>query len=522
MLLGWTLLGGLDALNGVVRDAVLPRLARMAYQLALLAAFALIGGAARLAVRAVPHLPHRAALRLQPHDAGGCSLADLVKGALVGAVIGLPLAALILWLMGATGALWWLWAWAVWMGFNLLMLVLYPTVIAPLFNKFEPLPDETLKARVQALMQRCGFAAKGLFVMDGSRRSAHANAYFTGFGAAKRVVFFDTLLAKLDARRGGGGAGARARPLQAPHVHQAHGGDVRAQPGRLRAAGLAVGAVWFYTGLGVSPNLTAPNDALALLLFMLAVPVFAFFVSPLLAQLSRRHEFEADAYACAQASGSDLASALLKLYEDNASTLTPDPVYVRFYYSHPPAAERLAALRAIRHEHRLSPHSSCTTAAAATAATADRRRCGAAAQRWRHGWRVADGAIEKTLHLRQLPRDDRVRERAWLDRQHAEDHHPDLLVDYNRCTVRFNTHSVGGISINDFICAAKVDALLDVDAAADRSAAAGPRPGGGRHGRHFIVETPEGGSACSATRAARRASRRRRPRALAAPPATKA
>ena len=149
-------------------------------------------------------------------------LADLLKCTLLGAAIGLPIAALILWLMGAAGSLWWLWAWAVWMGFNLLMLVIYPTLIAPLFNKFKPLEDETLKARVESLMQRCGFASKGLFVMDGSKRSAHGNAYFTGFGAAKRVVFFDTLLRKLCARRGRSGAGARTGPLQAQAHRQAH------------------------------------------------------------------------------------------------------------------------------------------------------------------------------------------------------------------------------------------------------------------------------------------------------------
>jgi STE24 endopeptidase len=271
---------------------------------------------------------------------------DLVKSTVLGAAIGLPIAALILWLMGAAGSWWWLWAWAVWMGFNLLLLVIYPTFIAPLFNKFQPLEDETLKARVTALMKRCGFAAKGLFVMDGSKRSAHANAYFTGFGAAKRVVFYDTLLAKLSPGRGGRGAGPRAGALQAQAHRQARGDDVRAEPGRLRAARMAGDPVWFYTGLGVRPNMEGPNDALALLLFLLAVPVFTYFVSPLMARLSRKHEFEADAYAATQTSGHDLGSALLKLYEDNASTLTPDPVFVKFYYSHPPCLERLARLGA--------------------------------------------------------------------------------------------------------------------------------------------------------------------------------
>ena len=196
VLLGWTLLGGLDALNVAVRDALQPRFGDMVYQLALLGAFALISGAIDLPLELVStfRVEQRFGFNRMTWK---LYVADMLKGLAVGALIGLPIAALVLWLMHATGTLWWLWAWGAWMVFNLALLVLYPTVIAPLFNKFEPLADESLKARVQALMTRCGFSAKGLFVMDGSKRSAHANAYFTGFGAAKRVVFFDTLLAKL-------------------------------------------------------------------------------------------------------------------------------------------------------------------------------------------------------------------------------------------------------------------------------------------------------------------------------------
>jgi STE24 endopeptidase len=261
-------------------------------------------------------------------------------------LIGVPLLALILWLMGAAGPWWWLWAWGAWMGFNLLLLVIYPTVIAPFFNKFKPLDDESLKSRVQALMARCGFAAKGLFVMDGSRRSAHANAYFTGLGAAKRVVFYDTLLARLTA-----GEVEAVLAHELGHFKHKHVLKRIVSIFGLSLVGLAL-LGWltsqsgFYAGLGVQPNMGTPNDALALLLFMLALPPFTFFLSPLMALVSRRHEFEADAYACAQASGHDLAQALLKLHEDNAATLTPDPLYVRFYYSHPPASERLAALPA--------------------------------------------------------------------------------------------------------------------------------------------------------------------------------
>ena len=343
VLLGWTLLGGIDLLNVAVRDAVQPRFGAMAYQLALLAAFAVIGS--------VLDLPFELYSTFRIEQRFGFNrmtwqlyLADMLKGAAVGALIGLPVAALMLWIMGATGSLWWLWAWGAWMVFNLLVLVLYPTVIAPLFNKFEPLADESLKARVQALMARCGFAAKGLFVMDGSKRSAHANAYFTGFGAAKRVVFFDTLLSKLSP-----GEVEAVLAHELGHFKHKHVIKRIVAMFALSLAGFALlgwlsTQAWFYFALGVRPSMGAPNDAVALLLFLLVTPVFAFFVSPLFAQLSRKHEFEADAYACHQADGNDLAAALLKLHEDNAATLTPDPLYVRFYYSHPPASERLAAL----------------------------------------------------------------------------------------------------------------------------------------------------------------------------------
>jgi len=344
VLLGWTLLGGLDALNVTLRDALQPRFGGTAYQLALLAAFALIGGLLELPLELYSTFRIEAQFGFN-RVTWKLYVADVLKSTLIGVLIGLPIAALILWLMHAAGSLWWLWAWGVWMLFNLAMLVLYPTVIAPLFNKFEPLADEPLKARVQALMARCGFSAKGLFVMDGSRRSAHANAYFTGFGAAKRVVFFDTLLAKLT-------PGEVEAVLAHELGHFKHRHVIKRIVAMFALSLLAFALLgwlshqsWFYIGLGVGPNLAAPNDALALLLFLLSVPVFAGFVSPLFAQVSRRHEFQADAYACAQASGADLAAALLKLHEDNAATLTPDPLYVRFYYSHPPASERLAALQ---------------------------------------------------------------------------------------------------------------------------------------------------------------------------------
>jgi STE24 endopeptidase len=340
VLMLWTLLGGLDALNRQLAGWLGTG---MTQQLALLTCFSVIG-----ALLDLPFTMYQTFVIEQRFGFNKMTmalwLADLVKSALLGAAIGLPIAALILWLMGAAGSYWWLWTWGVWMAFNLLLLVVYPTFIAPLFNKFKPLEDETLRQRVTALMQRCGFAAKGLFVMDGSRRSAHANAYFTGFGAAKRVVFYDTLLAKLSPDEVDAVLAHELGHFKHKHILKRIGGLFALSLAGFALLGWLSHEVWFYTGLGVRPNVQGPNDALALLLFLLAVPVASFFVSPLFAQLSRRHEFEADAYAVQQTSGENLSTALLKLYEDNALTLTPDPVYVRFYYSHPPASERLARM----------------------------------------------------------------------------------------------------------------------------------------------------------------------------------
>ncbi|MFW5328882.1 M48 family metallopeptidase [Hydrogenophaga sp. ZJX-1] len=342
MLLGWTLLGGLDWLNQTLLAALG---GGMVQQLSLLAAFSLIGGLVGLPLAwwSTFRIEERFGFNKMTLSLW---LGDLFKGALVGALVGLPIAALVLWLMGAAGASWWVWAWGVWMAFNLLALVLYPTVIAPLFNKFEPLQDETLKTRVNALMQRCGFAAKGLFVMDGSKRSAHANAYFTGFGAAKRVVFFDTLLQQLNPAEIDAVLAHELGHYKRRHILKRIVLMFALSLLGFALLGWVSGQNWFYTGLGVMPSLDAPNNALALLLFMMVVPLFTYFLSPLMARMSRSHEFEADAYAMAQTNGQDLASALLKLYKDNASTLTPDPVFARFYYSHPPASERIARLRA--------------------------------------------------------------------------------------------------------------------------------------------------------------------------------
>lgn len=337
ILLGWTLLGGLD----VVNKLLLAWLGGgMTQQLALLVAFAAIGG--------LLELPFTLWQTFRLEERFGFNkmtlklwLADAVKSTVLGTVIGLPIAALILWLMGAAGTFWWLWAWCAWMGFNLLLMLIYPSVIGPLFNKFKPLDDPTLQARVTALMKRCGFAAKGLFVMDGSTRSAHANAYFTGFGASKRVVFYDTLLRQLSASEVEAVLAHELGHFKHKHIVKRLVAMFALSLAGFALLGLVSLQSWFFTGLGVQPNMGSPNSALALLLFMIAVPVFGFFVAPLSARLSRKHEFEADAYAVSQSSGADLSAALLKLYQDNASTLTPDPVFVKFYYSHPPASERL-------------------------------------------------------------------------------------------------------------------------------------------------------------------------------------
>jgi STE24 endopeptidase len=346
VLLGWTLLGGIDALNRAIASTPLAEWGALVPQLALLAAFGLISGALDLPFTWYSTFRieerfgfNKMSLRLW--------LGDLVKSAVVGVIIGLPIIALILWLMASAGSLWWLYAWAVWMGFNLLVLVLYPTVIAPLFNKFQPLEDESLKARVTALMKRCGFAAKGLFVMDGSKRSAHANAYFTGFGPAKRVVFYDTLLKQLSPAEVDAVLAHELGHFKHKHIIKRIVSMFGVSLVGFALLGWLSSQVWFYTALGVRPNLEGPNDALALLLFMLVVPLFSFFISPVMARLSRKHEFEADAYAVSQTDGRDLSSALLKLYQDNASTLTPDPLFVKFYYSHPPASERLARMQSL-------------------------------------------------------------------------------------------------------------------------------------------------------------------------------
>lgn len=270
---------------------------------------------------------------------------DALKTLFLSLVLGTPLVASVLWIMGNAGANWVWWAWAIWVGFNLLILWLFPTVIAPLFNKFTPLNNPEMAKRIHGLAQRCGFSLSGLFVMDGSRRSAHGNAYFTGFGKARRIVFFDTLLARLNVDEIEAVLAHELGHFKHKHILK----RMAASFGIALVFALVLGwlssQVWFYVELGVLPQLGRPNDALALILFFLVVPVFTFWLTPLFSWFSRRDEFQADHYAAQQCSADALVSALVKLYDDNAATLTPDPVHSAFYDSHPPAVIRIQNLK---------------------------------------------------------------------------------------------------------------------------------------------------------------------------------
>lgn len=344
VLIGFTLLGGLQWLSTTVFHYTGPG---MTYQLALLAGFAVISGLIDLPFDYYKQfgLEQRFGFnKMTP----GLFFADMLKGSLLGAAIGLPLAWVVLTLMGKAGELWWLYAWLVWTGFQLLMMVLYPTVIAPLFNKFSPLEDDSLKARIEGLMARVGFASKGLFVMDGSKRSAHGNAYFSGFGANKRIVFFDTLLARLQPQEIEAVLAHELGHFKLKHIIKRMVVLFSLSLAFLALLGYLKGQLWFYTGLGVDPVPLAlagqSNDAMVLLLFMLVLPVFTFLFGPLTSLSSRKHEFEADAFAARHTDARDLVSALVKMYEDNASTLTPDPLHSAFYDSHPPASVRIRQL----------------------------------------------------------------------------------------------------------------------------------------------------------------------------------
>jgi STE24 endopeptidase len=342
VLIGFTLLGGLQWLSTTILDISGPG---MTYQIGLLLAFVVISGLIDLPFEYYRQFVLETRFgfnKMTPR----LFLVDTIKSVLLGAAIGLPLIWVILTLMEKSGDLWWLYAWIVWTGFQLLMLVLYPTLIAPLFNKFTPLTDDSLRARIEQLMQRVGFASKGLFVMDGSKRSAHGNAYFSGFGAAKRIVFFDTLLSRLAPQEIEAVLAHELGHFKLRHIVKRIAVIFAVSLGFLALLGYLKTRTWFYTGLGVDPMLGASNDAMALILFMLVLPVFTFLLSPLTSISSRKHEFEADAFAAKHSSAQDLVTALVKLYEDNASTLTPDPLYSAFYDSHPPATVRINKLLA--------------------------------------------------------------------------------------------------------------------------------------------------------------------------------
>jgi len=268
-------------------------------------------------------------------------LIDLVKHTLVGLALGVPLLVVVLWLMGIAGRYWWLYVWAVWIGYAALMMMVYPKFILPLFNKFTPMGEGELRSRIGALLERTGFKSSGLFVMDGSKRSSHGNAFFTGFGAGKRIVLFDTLVNRLQPPEVEAVLAHELGHYKLHHIVKGMLVTAAMSFAVLLALGLVIGEDWFYRGLGVR----TPGNAQALALFLLVLPEFLFFLSPLASLYSRKREFEADAFAVRNASADALVHALVKLYEDNASTLTPDPIYSAVYDSHPPATLRIARLR---------------------------------------------------------------------------------------------------------------------------------------------------------------------------------
>jgi STE24 endopeptidase len=337
LLLAFTLGGGLAWLH----EFWAARFAGLGYGLALIFSVMAIGAAVDL-----PFALYRQFVIEARYGFNRMTLAlffaDLLKHTVLGIVIGAPVILTVLWLMAVMGSAWWFWVWLFWCAFNLLILFVYPTWIAPLFNKFSPLADGEMKSRIEALLTRCGFRTSGLFVMDGSKRSSHGNAYFTGFGNNKRIVFFDTLLERLAPPEVEAVLAHELGHFRRRHVLKRIVLMFAASLGFLWLLGQLIDAPWFYAGLGVP----AQSTALALILFFLVVPVFTFPFTPLLRWISRRHEFEADAWAAARTDAADLGRALVKLYEDNAATLTPDPLHSLFYDSHPPAAARIARLQA--------------------------------------------------------------------------------------------------------------------------------------------------------------------------------
>ena len=340
LLLAFTLGGGLQVLAELWSRAFAP--GGYAFGIALILSVALITGAVDLPFSIVRTFGIEARFgfnRMTPK----LFVADLLKQIARGLALAVPLLFCVLWLMAKMGSYWWLYVWLTWMAFNLLILLIYPTFIAPLFNKFAPLEDAALMARIEQLLAKCGFRAKGLFVMDGSKRSSHGNAYFTGFGAAKRIVFFDTLLARLAPAEVEAVLAHELGHFKLRHVWKRVVWLFLASLAFLALLGWLIDRQWFYAGLGVESR----GTAMALLLFFMVVPVFTFLLHPLGSLYSRKHEFEADAYAARFSEPADLVRALVKLYQDNAATLTPDPVHSAFYDSHPPAALRIARLQSL-------------------------------------------------------------------------------------------------------------------------------------------------------------------------------
>ncbi len=342
VLLGFTLGGGIQAISRLLR----PWLGHgTVYQIALAAVVFTISG-----IISIPFDYYRQFVieerfgfnKMTP----GLFFNDLVKSTLIGILIGLPLLWVLLLVMGRTGGFWWLYAWILWCAFQFLMLFLYPTFIAPLFNKFQPLEDEAMKTRIEQLMQRTGFQAKGLFIMDGSKRSSHGNAYFTGMGSAKRVVFFDTLIKQLTPEEIEAVLGHELGHFKLRHIAKRIGVSFLISLGFLALLGWLKTQAWFYAGLGT--DAATATDMTALILFALTLPVFTFFFSPILSMSSRKHEFEADAFSAQHTDARYLISALVKMYQDNAATLTPDVLYSAFYDSHPPASIRIDHLTKLR------------------------------------------------------------------------------------------------------------------------------------------------------------------------------
>jgi STE24 endopeptidase len=338
VLLAWTLGGGVAALDTAWRDLAGPGLASGT---GLLVSVLLIGIAIELPLAAWKTFRLEARFgfnRTTPR----LFFVDMLKSLALMLALVAPLAWAALWLMSSAGAAWWAWLWALWLGFNLLLVWAWPRFIAPLFNEFKPLEDAALRERIDALLERTGFTSNGLFVMDGSRRSAHGNAYFTGFGRSKRIVFFDTLLDGLEPSEVEAVLAHELGHFKRHHIVKRLISGALLSLAGLALLGWLVEQPWFYTGLGVD----VPSNAAALLLFALVLPAFTTLLTPIGSWLSRRHEFEADAFAREHSDAAALVRALVKLYRDNASTLTPDPLHSAFHDSHPPAPVRIARLEA--------------------------------------------------------------------------------------------------------------------------------------------------------------------------------